>query len=142
MLARIGIEVTLQRVDDRRQWINQLFVDWDFDVALLGFASVGGIEGAVSDSGRLAGSWCSVQPGEDERCDRYQKVIDGIGHETVLSELGNLVLEAEQLLADDVAFVPLVHRPGTVLAYRSDLVAGVDPTSSDLAAEYWHRLDR
>ena len=79
----------------------------------------------------------------DEHTGRYAELIDAMGATADIEEFTNLAIEAEQILADQVVFIPLSAR-SAFGAYWSTRIDGYvySPWNQTWNVEEWRRIDR
>ena len=85
------------------------------------------------------GQW---QPGS-EAADRYSEIVEAVRTTVDSAEFWSLIVEAEQILADELIVIPLVSR-SSVAAHWSDAVIGVvhNGSRSEVTwnVELWQRV--
>jgi ABC-type transport system substrate-binding protein len=78
----------------------------------------------AADSVENVARWCTPDaPTEEEHCDQYQEIASELRSTVDSADARRLALEAEQILADDVAFIPFYVWPN-YLFWRSDVLSG------------------
>ena len=117
----------------------------EFDLMIFGIPGEPGISGVYwtydfwnPQSPFNLSSWGSEATEKSERLALILAEMPMVADDA--AGLTALIQEAEQLLADELVFIPLSGYP-TLWAYRPDTVAGFNPIFGADNAAYWYRAD-
>lgn len=145
MLEPVGIRVEAEQTLMRpgqivsEAWDTTSLGFWrDFGLADLSFVH----DLWAADAGYNFARWCTPDARtQGEHCEQYEEIVAGLRATVAPDDARRLALEAEQILADDVAFIPLYIWPD-YLFWRADQLSGVDMVYSGNqlwnSAEWYH----